>query len=388
MHRKPDEQIKILPYLRGKRKGKEAHRLERISMTDAFLADAMEGFETVPGDHASAIKRLQTAVAGKSRSGTYAVRYWAAIAASLLLLGGAGLLLLRKETPELPPQENILADRTELFPIDDAKKPSAPELAENRSAVLKPEPDMQETAETAAVISEEIQDRLAPPAVITVAENEKSSAVDTSPSGDIRHMAEMKHLIRGLVTDESGQPLPGATLQVKDAHNGVFADREGRFEMEAADSAVIVASFVGYRNSEFKADTSPLLIAMQENSEALDEVVVVAFGRQKKQSPVGAVATVAGPATEETAEKLPQPVIGKKAYRRYLERHRVRPGGACAGVKGEVVIRFGVDENRRPAGLTVEQSLCPDADREAMRLITEGCDWVRGTKDATVTVKF
>jgi hypothetical protein len=273
---------------------------------------------------------------------------------------------MEEKTEALPTTE--MEEKTEALPTTGIEKKTERKPIESRRAVSKPEPAVyKETAETVVAADSGEWEILALSEELPDEEN------------------SMKNDISGVVTDESGQPLPGATLQLKGAQSGTVADREGRFEMQAPDSAVIVASFIGYRNSEVRADTSHLLIAMQESSEGLDEVTVVAFGRQKKELIVG---SVAGSPAKKTAEKTPEPVIGKRAYRRYLEQQLVRPVGECAGVRGEAVIRFNVDANGRPFGLTVVQSLCPDADREAMRLIAEGCDWVQGTKEATVTVKF
>ena len=58
--------MKLIDYIRGKRKGKEAHRLERESMQDPFLADAIDGYDTVEGNHEVHIDELRKMISHKS----------------------------------------------------------------------------------------------------------------------------------------------------------------------------------------------------------------------------------------------------------------------------------------------------------------------------------
>ena len=112
-----------------------------------------------------------------------------------------------------------------------------------------------------------------------------------------------------------------------------------------------------------------MLIAMNENKQTLNEVVVVGYGakKNKKSTTLGSVVKV-----EEQAEKeiTPQPVIGKRSYQKYLKENLVRP----------------TDDNCKD--IKVKESLCESADKEAIRLIQEGPDWIYGNKLAEVTVKF
>ena len=125
-----------------------------------------------------------------------------------------------------------------------------------------------------------------------------------------------------------------------------------------------------------------------KNKQTLNEVVVVGYGakKNKKSTTLGSVVKV-----EEQAEKeiTPQPVIGKRSYQKYLKENLVRPADEkCAQVKGKVVLTFLVNKEGRPFYIKVKESLCESADKEAIRLIQEGPDWIYGNKLAEVTVKF
>ena len=94
---------------------------------------------------------------------------------------------------------------------------------------------------------------------------------------------------------------------------------------------------------------------------------------------------------EEQAEKeiTPHPVIGNRSYQKYLKENLVRPADEkCAQVKGKVVLTFLVNKEGRPFYIKVKESLCESADKEAIRLIQEGPDWINRNKKAEVTVKF
>ena len=88
---------------------------------------------------------------------------------------------------------------------------------------------------------------------------------------------------------------------------------------------------------EIPVDTSrTMLIAMNEDQQALSEVVVVGYGKKKKSNVAGATAKINLKAKEKY--KTPQPVIGKRKYKKYLEENLIRPNDeSCKDVKGEVV---------------------------------------------------
>ena len=97
--------------------------------------------------------------------------------------------------------------------------------------------------------------------------------------------------VSGVVKDTNGEPLIGATVMVKGTANGVSTDAEGKFTINAAEGKTLVVSYVGHKNKEVKA-ANGLNVTLESTSEALDELVVVGYGTQKKVNLTGAVATV------------------------------------------------------------------------------------------------
>ena len=99
--------------------------------------------------------------------------------------------------------------------------------------------------------------------------------------------------ITGVVKDQTGEPVIGANVVVKGTTNGTITDIDGRYTLEATDNAVLVISYIGYKSQEIPVKgRSAVNINLAEDSEVLDEVVVVGYGVQKKVNLTGAVATV------------------------------------------------------------------------------------------------
>src|SRR5690625_2750564 len=100
--------------------------------------------------------------------------------------------------------------------------------------------------------------------------------------------------VSGIVTDQEGEPLIGVNIQVKGSNKGTSTDFDGEFTLEDIDeNAILVISYVGYQTQEIPvAGKSRLEIVMSSDSQLLDEVVVVAYGTQRKANLTGSVASV------------------------------------------------------------------------------------------------
>lgn len=101
--------------------------------------------------------------------------------------------------------------------------------------------------------------------------------------------------VKGVVNDGMGEPLIGVNIQAKGTTIGTITDVDGKYTLEVPANATLVFSFIGYTTVEVpvgnQTTISPVL---KEDSEALDEVVVVGYGTQKKVTVTGSVATLKG----------------------------------------------------------------------------------------------
>lgn len=418
--------MKLLDYIRGLRKGKEAHRLEKESMQDPFLADAMDGYNQVEGNHEQRIEKLRMQVSAHSakKKNTYAITW--SIAACLIIGFGISsyFLFLKKSmtdevfiaeesvstklaepaappTPAIPatptvpatPQKEIaLATtkvKTDSTPISEitARQADKKDMIAKIQTTSQPQgapvaavPMMEEVSEETAALQE----------VVATMDTFESESDKKMKLAKVATILPQNNMIKGRVTDEKGEPLIGASVTYKGTNIGTITNMNGEFSLvKKDDKKRLTAQFIGYDPVEIRVDTSrTMLIAMNENKQALNEVVVVGYGAKKNKKSVTAGTVVKG---NEQANKdiTPQPVIGKRKFQKYLKENLVRPTDEkCAQVKGKVVLTFLVNKEGRPFSIKVKESLCESSDKEAIRLIQEGPDWIYGTKLAEVTVHF
>lgn len=95
--------------------------------------------------------------------------------------------------------------------------------------------------------------------------------------------------VKGVVVDENGDPLIGASVKVKGGATGVAADIDGAFALSCRPSDTLVISYVGYRPMEIAAADASRQITLQPDNELLDEVIVIGYGTTTKKSAVSAV---------------------------------------------------------------------------------------------------
>ncbi|MFN3852570.1 MAG: SusC/RagA family TonB-linked outer membrane protein [Spirosomataceae bacterium] len=101
--------------------------------------------------------------------------------------------------------------------------------------------------------------------------------------------------IKGKISDEKGQPLPGVSVLVKGTNTGAVSDVDGSYSVAADKNATLVFTFIGYASKEEAVSgRSTINVSLEPDTKALNEVVVVGYGTQKKVTVTGAVAAVQG----------------------------------------------------------------------------------------------
>lgn len=107
--------------------------------------------------------------------------------------------------------------------------------------------------------------------------------------------------VRGKVTDDKGQPLPGVSVFIKGTTTGVTTDANGNYSINVPDGAILVFSYVGFGNIEEKVDgRTSINISLKPTEKAIEEVVVVGYGTQRRIDVTGAVGQLKG---EEIAKQ-------------------------------------------------------------------------------------
>ena len=106
--------------------------------------------------------------------------------------------------------------------------------------------------------------------------------------------AQSQELITGTVTSETdGMPLPGVNVIIQGTSNGAVTDMDGNYSIEVNENDVLVFSFIGFKQQEIAVGTqTEINVALSEDLNALDDVVVVGYGTQRREDLTGSVAVI------------------------------------------------------------------------------------------------
>lgn len=109
-----------------------------------------------------------------------------------------------------------------------------------------------------------------------------------STTNEALTVTQQSQKVSGVVVDAvTGEPVIGANIIVKGTTNGVSTDFDGNFTLDVPKGAVLVVSYIGYVNLEVPVSGTKMTISLKEDTQALDEVVIVAFGKATKESFTG-----------------------------------------------------------------------------------------------------
>ena len=120
----------------------------------------------------------------------------------------------------------------------------------------------------------------------------QQATADTNEEHAIEAVQQAKVKVKGTVVDETGEPMIGVAVKVLANNTGTITDLEGKFSVEAPLGGAIQISFIGYKTVTVKASSEPISVTLKEDSQQLDEVVVVGYGSQKKVNVTGSVSMV------------------------------------------------------------------------------------------------
>lgn len=157
----------------------------------------------------------------------------------------------------------------------------------------------------------------------------------SSTAGTNLAVQQQDQKLKGQVIDATtGEPVIGVNVLVKETTNGTITDIDGKYELNAPAGAILQISFIGYKTVEIAATTSEQTIKLHEDTETLDEVVVVGYGVQKKESLTGAMSTLKENRLKDVTTPTVENMLNGKVSGVY-----VAPGSGQPGSNGAVQIR-------------------------------------------------
>ena len=436
-------------WLIGEANYHDEQQLLRQAADDPFLADALEGYETLPeGEHAQRVARVKDAINARTSQKRRGIVYWPRIAAAVLLLcvagaafwwvnqGGKRVLAdqMKTETenvvkPERPAEkkadttlekansstednfsEELEEEEARTLPAEEAinnstQKESIRASKPIQDDIIKPEPvvafDEDEVRvapyndgvpidkERAEVLDKFGDTEGAEPAAkkdMQVIVEEPSASpepgmLDTQTTNLSEEEAMTTYTYGQIVDQSTGEPLIGVNIRILgSSEKGTITDIDGFFVLPVSEEETeIEISYTAYESiRQFVRAGDTLALELSAGDVLLDEVVVTDLGLRSRRSKSNASIAV-----------IPEPKMGTKRFQKYIDRNLKYPEAARdAGISGEVILSFQVDEYKRPEDIQVEQSLGYGCDQEAIRLLKEGPDWKTGTQRATITINF
>lgn len=426
--------MKFLDYIQGVRRGKDAHRVEHEAMNDPFLSEAIEGYDSVKGDHAKRIARMQAYVHSrtarpKTRSGAWKV----AVAAVALIAFLSGYFALMNHQSSMAvahekehsyinlyaPEEYIEQRRLELTamiendPSQDVSVKSVVPIS-NLDEVIKPvevlelyvpkvyaELKKEEANESYSPVTESRKIFIAegPSSIIAEAkitkpqdrkttqkvETEKETVMPEKLK-DVWATKETTEVTRSRSVEVNKQDAKGNNQRVMEMAVSEDPKKSTTKETQAASQikvdsreARMLAEQAGFDNIEMvgENDLGGNALEMNEGESTKRTITRESVYRRKPSSLSSASRTV------------PEPLIGKKEYNKYLKENIIRPrDGECKDKKGKVIMQISVDKDGNPVNIYVIKALCKDLDKEAVRLVKNGPKWKYGTLRADVEVQF
>ncbi|MDY3266552.1 MAG: TonB-dependent receptor [Phocaeicola sp.] len=151
--------------------------------------------------------------------------------------------------------------------------------------------------------------------------------------------------VNGKVLDSNGDPIIGATIKEKGTSNGTITDFDGNFTLDVASNAILEISYIGYKAQELSAVIGKeLAVTLKEDTEVLDEVVVVGYGVQKKRDLTGAISSVKmDDAPVNTFSTVSHALAGKAAGLQVTQNSAQVGGGSTFRIRGAASTGAGND---------------------------------------------
>lgn len=362
-------------YHSGQMSPDEMHALEKAALEDPFLADALEGY-MYSKDAEKELGQIRIQLDEKRKQqkvfsiSSLSPGAWWKIAAMFIVFAGAGYFFYTLNSK----QEIALEVKSDApkkanpATIPPAKNDTT--ATEDNLAFEKTLPGKNENSAKRILLAKKS---------IEVQSNRKILP------GEIRNEKEKKALEEQL--RQNKEKAIAMKNRDKALSNIIAKDSVEKSFFRPSDTTALVAASPGVHTRD-----SDNAVAMNQNNPALNEVVVTGYATKKKKSITGAnVEKLEGKASGVTiTTSAPYPKEGKGKFDQYITDNAV-PVFDSAGkrITSNVLLSFTLDKKHKPANIKVLESSCEACEKEAIRLLKNGPDWIGKRGDSgTVRIQF
>jgi len=318
--------MRLKDYIQGNRSGKEANRLEREAMNDPFLQEALEGFDAVAGEHVLIIERLEkkyTRPVHRTRS----LYYWSVAASFLLLVGiSAYFFLERTEKTTSTIAMNQPAEKEEIIPLE--------------SIVSQPVQINEQQQKTRSLQKT--------PAKISESENHREILKTDAEMDVVADIADVDEIVEIVEIAEVAEVVATKSLLISE--------------------------------QEIKPSGETQTVILKESNATHNEVAVVGYGTQRRQTETSAVSAVRKSDTD------PPTTFGEKEFQARCRQNADK--NVCDGKGATVKLSFFIDETGKPSKIEYKDYSCEDAKKEIENLLSSSPVWTKKNRKVNMTVKW
>lgn len=195
-------------------------------------------------------------------------------------------------------------------------------------------------------------------------------------------------VVKGIVKDTTGEPIIGANVIVKGTTNGTITDFDGNFLLNANKGDIIIISFIGYRSQEAQAAAS-MNIILKDDTELLDEVVVIGYGSVKKDDLSGSVVAIKAEEMNKGAVTSPQELImGKVPGLSVSQGDGAPDAGSTIRIRGGASLNASNDPLIVIDGIPVSNDAAPGTPNALATINPNDIETFTVLKDASATAIY
>jgi tonB-dependent receptor plug len=379
----------IKDYLRGNRKGKPAHQLEREALSDPFLYEALEGLTTTPSDPIDGLIRLERHLDTRARSSRKKSRGWLYVAASFLVLAICGTVWLLQVQDE---KAGFQTDMAQLSPENTRSAGTLILSNGKRVDLLEKDTlkDRQPEEEQVKMQRSAVEDKQEK-AVVMSADVAEVQVNDSSAEANMQ-----TNVVEGIVTDEKNEPIPGVSVMISGTSTGICTDQEGRFRMDILkEKAHMTFSFIGMETQGFEVTAGSHLNVKLKAQAVVDDVVVTGLGKRENLKMKSATASgdsvmpkIRLRGMSSVVSSAPDSLNDVALFNQYMEKAlRFPKTDLEANHAGVIQVSFVLNKKKVPSSIRIKDGFSKESNKEMIRLLAEGPKWENTPAGERIHVK-
>jgi len=358
-------------YIQGKRYGEEANQLEQDAMQDPFLQDAIDGYDRVNDHPDHHLTKLEKQLSKRRKRRRFYFLQGLGIAAAVLLLIGLTIFFFLSGRVNPIKDMNFFQNHTDnvVSNYTDTKN------------------NLSYTPQNVQIREKEFLD-----SVLTLYKNNNKNEdrVNKKAEATIRKSEDLPV--------EKNQPAQPATQQIQPTQPAQQVQPVQQTQQvhlaQQVQSAQPKEKIKSEKNRSNIQEEEPVKEAAHQYTLSNEETQALLLEYNKPVETKKTTGNLIQPQPQsqtqsQTQPETPKPAKGNEAYNDYIAQNRQQLEDAnCDNQHGKVILMFHVNKQGRPTDIAILRSLCPAADREAVRLLQNGPNWTVGDQAARLEVAF